>query len=242
MKTFACLVVIGLLGSFSGASAAQGVAAGGDRFEVTSLTAVRGALARTVAALEKGDVKAARAAFDEYDAGWNGVEVYINTRDKAMYSELETNYQAKIAAGLKDAAPDTAAVLSNARAMLAKYDEALSAVKKGAALSPLYDEVARLRIVRAYLRAVTPAVKGGDFARASASFGEFNERWDSIEDLIKARSPEAYEAIERGMIQIERALMAANPDASQVTTLTAAVMDKYNAVVADITKDARAAK
>jgi hypothetical protein len=38
----------------------------------------------TIAALKKGDVPKARAAFADYDSAWNGIEVYINTRDKAM--------------------------------------------------------------------------------------------------------------------------------------------------------------
>jgi hypothetical protein len=41
------------------------------------------------------------------------------------------------------------------------------------------------------------------------------------------------------MIQIEQALMPAKPDVDQVTALVKGVMDKYNAVVADVTKDAR---
>jgi hypothetical protein len=79
-------------------------------------------------------------------------------------------------------------------------------------------------------------------ARARESFAAFDDNWDSIEDLIKERSSEAYVAIESGMIEIEKALMPAQPNVDAVITLVAGVMDKYNAIVAQITKEARSAK
>ena len=124
--------------------------------------------------------------------------------------------------------------------MLKKYDEAIAMVEKASPLNPLYDDVARLRIVRAHLREVNPAVKSGNFAKARDSFKAFDDKWDSIEDLVKARSRDAYDAIEKGMVDIERALMPAKPDADQVTTLVSGVMDKYNSIVAQVAKEAAA--
>ena len=85
------------------------------------------------------------------------------------------------------------------------------------------DDVARLRIVRAPLRVVVPALKAGNVEKARKSYEAFDTNWDSIEDLIKARSADAYVAIEKGMIQIEQALMPDKPDVAQVTALVAAV-------------------
>src|SRR4051794_10569279 len=110
-----------------------------DRFEVTSIKAVRPTLVKTIAALEKRDGKAAKAAFDDYDSGWNGVEVYINTRSTDMYNELEKNYQVKIGDGLKAPGPDFAKLTVDAKAMLAKYDEMIAMVEKAAPLNRLYD-------------------------------------------------------------------------------------------------------
>jgi len=78
--------------------------------------------------------------------------------------------------------------------------------------------------------------------KARKSFDAFNDNWDSIEDLVKQRSSEAYVAIESGMIQIERAFMAKPPNNDEVTTLVSGVMDKYNAIVTQVTREARAAK
>jgi hypothetical protein len=212
------------------------------RFEVTSIKAVRPTLVKTVAALEKKDAAGARAAFDSYDSAWNGIEVYVNTRSTDMYNELEKNYQVRIADGLKAPSPDMAKLLPDAKAMLAKYDEMIAMIEKGAPLNPLYDDVARLRIVRSHLREVNPALKAGNIAKARASFGEFNDTWDNIEELIKSRSSEAYVAIESGMIKIEGALKPAQPNVDEVVTLVNGVTEKYNAILALVANDAKKAQ
>jgi hypothetical protein len=232
----AALVLLALSAMPGPASAAD------ERFEVTSIKAVRPPLADTVAALEQRNVAAARAAFDAYDSAWNGIEVYINTRSKEMYDLLEHTYQAKIAKALEAAEPDTAAVLSDAKTMLAKFDEAIGLVSNAQPLNPLYDDVARLRIVRAHLREVVPALKAGNVAKARKSYEEFDDNWDSIEDLVKARSSDNYVAVEKGMIDIEQALMPDKPDVAKVTALVNDVMAKYNASLAEVMKEARSKK
>ena len=243
MMKLARLVGLGLLtmGAVGAAAAlAPAVQArGAERLEVSGIKAVRPALVNTVAALKKGDAAGAKAAFEAYDSGWNGIEVYINTRSKDMYDVLEHALQAKIEKALDAPNPDTAAVLADAQAMLVKYDEAIDMVAKAPPLNPLYDDIARLRIVRAHLREVPPALKAGNFDKARKSFAAFDTNWDSIEDLIKARSADDYVAIEKGMIDIEKALMPQMPDVAQATALVNAVMAKYNANLAEIVKEAR---
>ena len=215
-------------------------AAAADRFEVTSIKAVRPTLVKTVDALQKNDVKNAREAFGDYDSAWNGVEVYINTRSMDMYNVLERQMQAKLTMGLAETTPNVPDLLVQAKAMLAKFDEAIARVEKGQPLNPLYDDVARLRIVRAHLREVNPALKAGDLAKARKSFGQFDEKWDSIEDLVKERDVRAYNSIEEGMTNIGLALKPATPDAAKVQTLVSGVMDEYNKIVAQVTREARA--
>jgi hypothetical protein len=212
------------------------------RFEVTSIKAIRPTLVNTIAALQKRDLQAAKDAFEAYDSGWNGVEVYVNVRHPEMYKELEGGYQARITQGLNAAMPDFAALLTDANGMLAKFDEEVAAIEKSAPMNRLYDDVARLRIVRAHLREVPPALKTGKLAKAKQSFAAFDDNWDSIEDLVKERSSEAYVAIESGMIEIDKALMPAQPNVDNVITFVAGVMDRYNQIVAQITKEARSAK
>ena len=227
---FAAMTIIG---QASQASAAE------ERFEVTSIRAVRPTLVDTVAALRQGDAARAKAAFEAYDSAWNGIEVYINTRSKPLYDVIEHEYQARIEKGLAGPNPDTKALLADAEAMLAKFDEAITFVAAAPPLNPLFDEVARLRIVRAHLREVLPALKAGNVAKARKSFQAFDDTWDSIEDLIKARSAESYVAIEKAMIEVENALMPDKPDVAKVTELIGGITSRYNDALAQIVKDAR---
>jgi len=185
MMKLAGLVGLGLLTMGAvGASAALAPAVqarGAERLEISGIKAVRPALVNTVAALRKGDAAGAKAAFEAYDSGWNGIEVYINTRSKDMYNELEKNYQARITAGLSSPKPDTTALLADAQAMLAKYDEAISLVEKAAPLNPLYDDVARLRSDSRALDAIRSSDAGLIDASGSISM-VVNERvvWDFV--------------------------------------------------------------
>ena len=104
------------------ASSAGQVLAQAERFEITSIKAVRPTLVNTIAALQAGDATRAKAAFEAYDSAWNGIEVYVNVRSKAMYQTLEHEYQARIAKALDAPNPNTAALLADAQAMLAKFD------------------------------------------------------------------------------------------------------------------------
>jgi len=232
------------LGAVMAASttAAQQRGAGTARFEVTSLRGVRPILVRLIADLEKKNVAAAKTDMEDYDAAWNGVEVYVSTRSMDLYNEIEHHYQSGVTDALSKPSPDTAAVLVDAKGMLAKYDEMLAFVEKAPPLNRLYDDVARLRIERAHLREVTPALKAGNFEKARKSFNAFNDNWDNIEDLVKERSRESYDSIEKGMVTIERQLMPAKPDVDAVTALVTDVMTEYNKIVAQITREARDAK
>src|SRR5262245_30978239 len=115
------IIVALVLASSTGQALAQA-----ERFEITSIKAVRPTLVNTIAALQAGDVKRAKAAFEAYDSAWNGIEVYVNVRSKAMYQILEHEYQARIAKTLDSPNPNIAPLLADAQAMLAKFDETVA--------------------------------------------------------------------------------------------------------------------
>jgi hypothetical protein len=146
-----------------------------ERFEITSIKAIRPTLVDTISALQDRNIARAKAAFDKYDSGWNGIEVYINTRSKDIYQLLELQFQPRISKALDGPNPDLPAVLADVQAMLASFDEAVSAFATAPPLNPLYDDVARLRIVRAHLREVPPALKAGNIANARRSFEAFED-------------------------------------------------------------------
>ena len=227
--------IVGFLG--------QALAVDEERFEISSIKAIRPTLVDTIAALQQRDVARAKAAFQAYDSGWNGIEVYVNARSKDMYRLLELEYQPRIINALDRPNPDISELLADVQAMLVKFDEAVSMFANAAPLNPLYDDVARLRIVRAHLREVAPALKAGDIAKARKSFDAFEDGWFNIEDFVRSRSLDAYVAIETGMVQIEQVLlMPDKPDFATVTALVGSVMSQYNAVVAEVQKEARGAQ
>src|SRR5262249_2903735 len=116
---FTVLALVGL------AVEAGAVEAAKERFEITSIKAVRPTLVDTITALQRRDIAGAKAAFAAYDSLWNGIEVYINTRSRPMYEALEIALQAKITKALDAPNPDAAAILTDAQSLLAKYDEAI---------------------------------------------------------------------------------------------------------------------
>jgi hypothetical protein len=219
-----------------------GPAPAADSFEVSGIKAVKPTLLATADAVKTGDVTKAKEAFEAYDSAWNGIEVYINTRSKPMYDKIELDLQARITKALDAPSPDLPKISADLQEMIGKYDEAIAMASSGAPLNPLYDDIARLRIERSHLREVTPALKAGNLAKARKSYEAFDSGWDPIEDLIKARSADAYVAIEKGMIQIEQALMPDKPDVAQVTSLIGTVTTQYNAALALVVKEAREKK
>jgi hypothetical protein len=229
------IATLSLLGCLS-----QAPAADEERFEIASIKAIRPTLVDTITALQERDVARAKAAFDKYDSGWNGIEVYINTRSKDIYQLLELQFQPRITKALDGPNPDIPAVLANVQAMLAKFDEAVNAFAAAPPLNPLYDDVARLRIVRAHLREVPPALKAGNIANARKSFEAFEDEWFNIEDFVRGRSLDAYVVIETGMVEIERALLDPDtPNLGEVAALVGGVMAQYNAIVSDLQREAR---
>src|SRR5690242_8614481 len=174
-----------IITAFTLVSGAGQALAQSERFEITRIKAVRPTLVDTIAALQAGDAARAKNAFEAYDSAWNGIEVYVNVRSKAMYQTLEHEYQVRITKALETPNPNIASLLSDVQAMLGKFDETVALIAPMPPLNPLYDDVARLRIVRAHLREVQPALKAGNFAKARKSFQAFDDNWDSIEDLIK---------------------------------------------------------
>ena len=234
--TFAITLLSLPLAGYAGQARAAGGAA---RFEVTSLRAVRPTILKTIADLEKKNAAAAKADIAAFDAAWVGVEVYVNTRSMDMYNDIEHNWETKVTDALNKPDADTTAVLADAKGLLTSYDAMLAMVEKAAPLNSKFDDVTRLRIERSHLRDVGNFLKAGDVPAAKKAFTAFDDNWDNIENLVKDRSRESYDSIEKGMITIERQLMPPKPDVDQVNASIAEVLMEYNKIVTQVTKEAR---
>ena len=241
MRMFtAIMFAVGLVSSPLAGYAAQARTGGGAaRFEVTSLRAVRPTIQTLIVDLQKKDQAAAKGHIEAFDAAWIGVEVYVNTRSMDMYNDIEHNWEAKLEKELSMPGADLAVALSDAQALLKSYDAMLDYVAKAPPLNSKFDDVARLRIERSHLRDVQNFLKAGGVADAKKARTAFDDNWDNIEDLVKDRSRDAYDSIEKNMVTLEKQLMPAKPDAEMVNATIMAINTEYNKIVQQITKEAR---
>lgn len=204
-------------------------AASGESKELALVKAVRPDLVQLVDAAQKGDFAAARKALKKYDTDWNGIEVYVSYRAPEMYTEVEAVRQAKVTSLLDATPPNGAEVLAAAQSVLAEYDLIIAKVAAGAPISPLFDDIAALRILRSNtIRDATPAIAAGDVATAKTLLQTFLTKWDDVEDLIKVRSNDVYSDIEAAMSKVNSALQKSSPTAAELKPLVASLSERFN--------------
>jgi hypothetical protein len=195
--------------------------------EVELVKAVKPNADRLVEALRKNDLTGARAAYEAYDAGWNGIEVYTNVRDRKLYNDIEVEIQAKIGDALASPQPNLAGLVPQAEAMARKYNEVIALSEKGPPLSPLFDDLATLRIVRADLRIVTAALNAGDAGKARTSFANFKKGYPNAQPLIKTRSETAEQEVSAALNAADAKIQQSNA-ADELKPLVATLTERYN--------------
>jgi high-affinity iron transporter len=198
------------------------------RKEATLVAGPRQRLEETFNAVQKNDFPAARLAFEAFDVDWNGIEVYVNVRSRALYGEIETHYQADISNTLEAARPDAAELTTLLLGMIGQYDEAIKLSDTGPPLSPLFDDVATVRIVRSPLRNVSPALKAGDTAKATSGFSAFKTRWAEARPLVAARSTNAHNETEAALALADKAMSSTSPNPTEAAPLVDGLLERYN--------------
>jgi high-affinity iron transporter len=199
-----------------------------DRVEAKLVAAPRRRLEDLAAALQRNDLAGAQAALDAYDSEWNGIEVYVNFRSRDLYGEIETHYQSDIAAALQSPDPQAKQILPMVQAMVAQYDEAIKLSDSGPPLSPLFDDLATVRIARAPLREVGPALQAGETTRAAQRFAEFKRRWPSAEPLL---STDAVQGITQALEAADAPMTADSIDPVVAGPAVDSLLARYNSAV-----------
>lgn len=74
------------------------------------------------------------------------------------------------------------------------------------------------------------AVTSGDFVQAKKEFDKFEDVWKEVEDGIKAKSRDNYEAIEKSMDDISGELKASKPKKDKLLTELQSLEKTINAV------------
>jgi hypothetical protein len=151
----------------------------------------------------------------------------VNVRSRTLYEELEHTYQDKIEQLMAAPQPNTAEIRPQVEAMLAKYDEAIKLSETGPAISPLFDDVAAIRITRAPLRTADAALKSGNVPDAKKAFGSFQQGWPGVKELLRPRMRDAYAELEDVVSKAVTAFGQEKP-ASELQPPLGALLERYN--------------
>jgi hypothetical protein len=224
------------------AAAAPTTAAPAGRKDIVLFTAVRPYLVKTLDAAQAGDMAAASKAQHQYDIEWHGVETYLNVRSPQLYSQLETDIQARLIKLLDDPKSSQADVIATTKELLAKYDECIQAIQSAPAISPIFDDLAAIRTLKAEtINEVDPVLKAGDVATAKQLFSQFMTRWGDFEDTVKAYSTDAYAGIEGSTAKANAAFQKTTLTAAELRPLVADTLAQYNFAQSLITAAAKGA-
>jgi hypothetical protein len=195
--------------------------------EVANLSLPRPYIDKLTAALKANDVSAATAALEAYDAAWGGVDAYVNVRSLSLYQKMQTDLETHIADGLSKPSPDYVGLAATSETLGQRYDDAIALSKNGPALSPLFDDLAALRLVRSDLRIATAALNDNNVAKATAVFNRFHSGFQPAYDVIKARSSGAATDTQNALDEAA-AKFAGKASVDELKTSLATLMTKYN--------------
>lgn len=195
--------------------------------EVANVSLPRPYIDKLTAALKANDLSAATAALEGYDAAWGGVDAYVDVRSLSLYQKLQTDLETHIADGLSKPAPDYVDLAATSQTLGQRYNDAISLSKNGPTLSPLFDDLATVRLVRSDLRIATAALNNNNLAKATAAFNRFHSGFQPAYELIKARSSGAATDTQNALDETA-AKFAGKASIDDLKTSLATLTNKYN--------------
>jgi hypothetical protein len=155
--------------------------------EVQQLQRVGNTLVATIDDPKKRDLTPAKRSFEEFDDGWNAVEVYVKARSESLYSQIE-DVQAQVDKQLLgSSSPNTEAILPLVQDIQTRYGEAIKLAESGPAANSILDQLEELRDTRLPVRHTVAALKKGDVTTAKPEYKKFDDRWDDVENYVKVR-------------------------------------------------------
>jgi hypothetical protein len=109
--------------------------------------------------------------------------------------------------------------------MVGQYDEAIRLSDTGAPLSPLFDDLAAARTVRAPLRTVSASLKSGEVSKATMGFVDFKKRWPTAQALFAVRSADADQETAAALATADKAM---STDPAQASPQVDALLERFN--------------
>lgn len=202
--------------------------------EVASLQKVLPYLDAWQRAIARKDWSRAQEAAVNYELMWQGAEVYPNHRSLPLYVELEPDTQF-VVEDLLDNPPvdwDKACVMITR--MGQAWETALVLAAGSPSLTPIFQDLVKVREVRANLNQARNNLNIGDLAKAKEFIAKFNTGWPAVAGLVEARSPRAIAQIATTGAALTAALNDPSATAASVlpsfTTFVARVGQGVNVI------------
>lgn len=164
------------------------------------------------------DAKAAKTAGINYEVAWQGAEVYLNHRSIVVYTDLEPNNQFVLEDLQEEANPDWAKACTIVKRMGRDLETAMYLSSSGPRLPKAFDDLAKVRHVRAYLNQARDALTAGDLPTAKTWIAKFNAGWPSVTQYINSRSTTAVSEINALYQPVADAIAAPGATAASVNT------------------------
>ncbi|HET7629672.1 MAG TPA: FTR1 family protein [Bacillales bacterium] len=154
---------------------------------------------------EAGNWDEARAEYEAFHEGWEGVEDGIREADHEAYEEIETN-MSLLAAQLNSENPSAEKVEQAAEALIASIEE----YAEGAETESAPEGDQSIATLVQLLNRVETAIENKNAAEAREYMTKFIQVWPTIEGQVQARSAEAYTDTETRMTKA-LGLLASDP-------------------------------
>mgnify|MGYP001562094998 FL=1 len=162
----------------------------------------------------------------------------MSTRSRPLYLEIESGHR-KVDELLRVSRPNLLEIVPLVEGMLAKFDEAITNSETGPGISPLFDDVAAIRMARAGLRAAGPVLKAENLGKARSCFDAFQKAWPSVKRMIRQRSPDTCKEIEDAIVRVDAAFQHPKSTAAELIPLVDGLMEGYNVGLSVVVAEAR---
>ena len=188
---------------------------------------------RSIAAAQRGDLAAARGAYNQYEATWSDIEDGVRANSRDAYRAIEQAMDAVAAAF--DAQPiDAERVIAS----LSALDRAQRSFITGetpssttaVSTTPSGSSKPTVGTLLDLLGAARADVLNGDYAGATAHLKTFESTWLDVEGEIKTRSADAYRQTETDMALATSLASQSSPETLDLVTRMAARLEPFREV------------
>lgn len=205
---------------------------------------------QTLTAVKSGDFDAAKQEFISVQEGWKGASSKLNASPETVNS-IKGNLQT-IATDLKASPPDKAKLVSNLQTLsgslgnLAKGEdptqnastEAAEEAPVGGAEIPESTDQAQaptnnLLAMQDALAKTNTAVESNEFSTAKTSFSEARQTWFKFGGIVKEKSADSYQTLDRGVKNVNTALNQTEPTQDSILADLQTITSELDSVSAE---------